>query len=65
MKYDVDLQRLHHKRGELTQASCVSAKSDGGREKNTENRHKDFCGFWFTVILVGDPLTKNKDMIAD
>lgn len=34
LKYDVDLQRLHHKRGKLTQASCVSAKNDGGVKRS-------------------------------
>ena len=38
MKYDVDLQRLHHKRGKLTQASCVSAKSDGGIKRSEKER---------------------------
>lgn len=55
LKYDVDLQRLHHKRGKLTQASCVSAKSDGSlrgvKKKNVwveetlRNRRNDVCGF--------------------
>lgn len=70
LKYDVDLQRLHHKRGKLTQASCASAKSDGGvrgvRRRNgwggetlrNWNWDSDFCGF--TVILVGDPWLRTK-----
>lgn len=30
LKYDVYVQRLHHKQGKLTQASCVSVKSNSG-----------------------------------
>lgn len=71
LKYDVDLQRLHHKRGKLTQASCVSAKSDGSlrgvKKKNVwveetlRNRRNDVCGFLVHKKL----LTKNKDVIVD
>lgn len=60
LKYDVDLQRLHHKRGKRTQASCVSAKSDGRgvKKKNVwveetlRNRRNDVYGFLFTAISV-------------
>lgn len=70
LKYDVGLQRLHHKWAKLTQASCVSAKTDGGvrrvkREECVRGIDAEKQTRWCAWILVHGPLMKNEDTIID
>lgn len=77
LKYDVDLQRLHHKWGKLTQKSCVTEKTDGsvrgvkrkngwgGETVRKRNRGDSFLWIRVHYNLGRRPLTKNKDMTVD